>query len=161
MLNTWPVSRFLHKFSSSRSPRTNSYHILIMGNAESHKPVSKETFLERIFTDAGMGVPWAGAHDHLVVSIDIGATHTAVVVAYLQPSISISGKVFAKVLSLTYWILEVIPTIYRISHWPDLEQSTAKGQVPSILQYSSTSEVSCALVYDYFPILNTTRGSSC
>ena len=42
--------------------------------------------LEHAFTDEGMNVRFGGKEPRLVVSIDIGATQSAVVVALLEPS---------------------------------------------------------------------------
>ena len=41
---------------------------------------------EHAFTDEGMNVRFGGNEPQLVVSIDIGATQSAVVVALLEPS---------------------------------------------------------------------------
>lgn len=130
-----------------------------MGNTESRRPVSTETFLERIFTDAGMGVPWAGAHSHFVVSIDIGATHSAVVVTYLKPSTSTSTKSFSETPCSSHGTLEAVPKIYRISHWPG-QEAMATGHVPSVLQYSDTSEVYFVPVYCSPPPFSQTYSST-
>lgn len=41
--------------------------------------------MERVFTDPRTGAPWGGVKPRLVVSIDIGATHSAVALAHLVP----------------------------------------------------------------------------
>lgn len=53
-----------------------------MGNSTS----SASAFLEDNFSDEGMGMPYAGDNPKLVIAIDIGATHSGVVAALLQPS---------------------------------------------------------------------------
>lgn len=98
---------------------------------------------ERVFTDEGMGAPWAGDRARLVISIDIGATHSAVVLAFLQPSKTtiIFEPLKASKWSQYIYLSDTVPSIHRISHWRGQESQLFDGKVPSLLQYTAPPEV--------------------
>ena len=110
-----------------------------MGNT----PSAASPLLEHAFTDEGMGIPYSGDTPRLVVAMDIGATHSGVVIAFLRPSTFLVAihswllAIYDPIANISDH-LEATPTVFSISHWPGQEANLGDNKVPSVLLYDSS-----------------------
>lgn len=95
-------------------------------------------FKSKPFSGDRLNQKWTGK-PRLVVSFDIGATHTAVAVAILTPSnvVSVGSEAYGVFTPL----VELAPNIVHISRWPGQEDRMYEEKVPTVVLYDRAGQV--------------------
>ena len=93
------------------------------------------------------GFEMSDREPRLILSIDIGASHSAVAVFYCK-----GGKAKRATTShteLTSLVIDARPVFTHVARWPGQEGAPYEEKVPSVLIYNAEGEVCCVTTRDF------------